>query len=319
MRARQERVAMCLMLLVSISYGLAGFTARELQKEMGLWQQVAIQNWFACALTLLIVRVKSGSFRPVPISTRGKWKLLGRAFIGRVLGSVLFIQACTHATLGNVGWLSAIPASVFFAWLVWGERVSLREILLLAVSVVGVGFIMAPSLDSITKFGFGELCAIASALVIGFASLLGRDSVREADALSATVWVLFFTSACATAGALTLEGGLALPSFASLPVFVAVVCMVVIGSCGTLYGYTYLPASFATALLTLEALWSIVVGYVVYGEQPTALSWLGGGLIAWSALAIQPRTSIHSGNRSSRSLHNQLLTECSASCSKSRS
>jgi drug/metabolite transporter (DMT)-like permease len=182
--------------------------------------------------------------------------------------------------------------SVLFAWIVWGERVSLREAILLGVSLVGVALIVSPTLSSVGGFGFGELCALASAMVIGFASMLGRGSLKEADAWSATVWMLLVTAISSTLVALVVEGGLEFPSLAKAPVFTLVVIMVVVGSTGSLYGYTHLRASVATAILTLEAIWAMLIGYLLYDETPGVSAVLGGALIAWTAVAINAKKPV---------------------------
>jgi drug/metabolite transporter (DMT)-like permease len=287
MWCREQKIAVAAMFALSVSYGVAGFTARELQQDMGTWQQLALQSWFGCAVAWMIVWITQRRLLPAPISARGRKELIARAVVGRVFGSVTFIQACLYAPLGNVGWISALPMSVVFACLVWGERVSVREVSLLGVGVLGVALIVSPSFGSFSGFGFGELCALTSAIVVGFASRLGRGSVKEADAWSATVWMLGVTAITATLVAIVFEGGLVLPSIGRGPVFALVVGMVVAGSWGSLYGYTHLPASVATGILTLEAVWAMLVGYFVYSEVPTAPGILGGTLIAWSAYAMK--------------------------------
>jgi drug/metabolite transporter (DMT)-like permease len=287
MWCREQKLAVGAMFALSLSYGVAGFTARELQQEMGTWQQLALQSWFGCAAAWVMLWITQRRFLPAPISAQGRRELIACAVIGRVLGSVTFIQACQYAPLGNVGWLSALPTSVLFAWLVWGERVSSREVVLLGVGVVGVGLIVGPSFGSLGSLGFGELCALVSTIVVGFASRLGRNSVKEADAWSATVLLLLVTAIASTLVALCLDGTLVFPSLGRLPVFALVVLMVVGGSTGSLYGYAHLPASLATAILTLEAVWAMVLGYFVYSEVPSTMGILGGALIAWSAYAMK--------------------------------
>ena len=49
----------------------------------------------------------------------------------------------------------------------------------------------------------------------------------------------------------------------------------------------------ASAILSLEAVWAIGIGYLIYGEVPTALAALGGGMIVWSAYAIKLPYSIN--------------------------
>lgn len=287
MWSQQQRLAASTLLGLSFTYGIAGFTARELQQELGTWQQVALQNWGGFGLAYLMLWFTQGRLVPTKVGVRGGMELVGRAVIGRVLGSVLYIQACIYAPLGNVGWLSALPTSVLFAWLVWGERTSQRELGYLMLGLFGVGLVVLPSGSNVTSLGYGELCALGATLAGGFAALLGRDSVKEADTWSATVWLSLATSFSSTIMAFAVEGGLALPSIERLPVLLLVVGIVCMSSAGGLFGYAHLPTSMASAILSLEAVWAIGLGYLLYGEIPTGLAVLGGSMIVWSAYAIK--------------------------------
>jgi drug/metabolite transporter (DMT)-like permease len=293
MWSQQQRLAASALLGLSFTYGIAGIVARELQKELGTWQQVALQNWGGFLLAWVMLWVTQGRFTPSSVGFRGGMELMGRAVLGRVLGSVLYIQACLHAPLGNVGWLSALPTSVLFAWLVWGEQTSKREVYYLLLGLVGVGLVVAPSGSTISSLGYGELCALGATLLGGLAALLGRDSVKETDTWSATVWVTFTTATTATLMACVIDGGLALPSVGNLPALATVIAIVFASSAGGLFGYAHLSTSVASAILSLEAVWAIGIGYLIYGEVPTALAALGGGMIVWSAYAIKLPYSIN--------------------------
>jgi drug/metabolite transporter (DMT)-like permease len=297
---QQQRLATGTMLALSFTYGIAGSIARELQEDLGTWQQVALQNWGACFLAGLLLWLTQGRLLPAPISVQGRLELVGRAVVGRLIGSFLFIQACMHAPLGTVGWLSALPTSVLFAWLVWGERTSRRELGYLALGFGGVGLVVAPSEQCLSSFGYGELCAVGSVFAFGLSALLGRDAAKEVDIWSATIWLTLITAVTATIVSFALEGGLALPSLAKLPVLLLVVGIVILSSAGSLFGFTHLSAGVASAILSLEAVWAIGIGYLLYGEIPTAFAVLGGGVIVWSAYAIKVSTQAQAMHQQSK-------------------
>ena len=284
---QQQRLATGTMFVLSFTYGIAGFAARELQEDLGTWQQVALQNWGACLLAWMMLWFRKGQFLPSRISLRGRLELVGRAVVGRLIGSVLYIQACIYAPLGTVGWLSALPTSVLFAWLVWGQRASRRELGYLGLGFVGVGLVVAPSAHCFSTLGYGELCAVGAVCAFGLSALLGRDAVKDADIWSATIWLTLITAITATITSFAVEGGLALPSIATLPVLVGVVAIVILSSAGGLFGFAHLSAGVASAILSLEAVWAIGIGYLLYGEIPTGTAVLGGGAILWSAYAIK--------------------------------
>lgn len=285
MSKSNEKKAVLAMLILSVSYGISGFTARELQQHFGIWQQVAVQSWLGLFLSVLWQRFWAGGAARLVVENSAVWGLVGRAIIGRIVGSFFFIQACTYAPLGNVAWISALPTSALFGWLFFGQYISLREWSLLAVGVIGVGMIVG-SASGHEMLGLGELYALLSALALGLASLLGRRAVQKQGAIVATSWVLFFSGSFATMAAYVFEGGLALPPLSLMPMLSLVTIMAVLGSACSLYGFTYLRASTATGLLSLEAIWGVALGMSIYGEVPTRQSLFGGALIVLAAYLV---------------------------------
>jgi drug/metabolite transporter (DMT)-like permease len=283
-----KKKAILAMLILSVSYGISGFTARELQQHFGIWQQIAIQSWSGLLLSLVIQKLFPSNLDRNPMAGSALMGLIGRALIGRIVGSFFFIQACLYAPLGNVGWISALPTSAIFGWLFFGQSISIREWCLLALGMSGVAMIVGPSIGQ-EIIGIGEIYALLSVFALGLASLLGRQAVREQGAIIATSWVIFFTALCSTAAAFLIEGGIKMPPLQALPVLLLVSVMVVLGSACSLYGFTYLRASTATALLSLEAIWGVALGMSYYGEIPTTYSLVGGSLIVIVAYLTTPK------------------------------
>jgi drug/metabolite transporter (DMT)-like permease len=212
--------------------------------------------------------------------------VLLRGLIGRMLGSFFFIAACVHAPLGNVAWIAALPMSVVFDTLVFRQKVTVSQVVFLVIGFLGVGFIVTPSAGDARLIGWGELYAFLSVSCIGFSSVAIKKSTREIPvALSATA-IIFVTAVASTAIAFFVDGGLVLPSTEYLPMLGLVTLMVTGGAMLSLYGYSQLSAATATSIITLEAIWALMLGALVYGELPGVLEIVGGGLIGFSALLI---------------------------------
>ena len=265
-------------------------------------------NLFRCTLAFLLLTgietALPGQQRTRGLTRQELKSLFGRALIGRVICSYLFIQACLFAPLGNVGWISALPTSALFGWWLFGQHVSRRDWLLLATGMIGVGMIVAPDLRIESVSGRGELYALLSTCATGFAALIGRTVVRERGAIFATRWVILFTALLATIAATIVEGGLKLPPIASLPMLLLVSVMVALGASCSLYGYTHLRASTATAILSLEAVWAVVIGIIFYQEHPTPPSLIGGVTIVAVAYLTSPKGNNSRGAKPSKQINN---------------
>jgi len=292
MKLENDKKAIFAMLLLSAIYGLAGYTARVLQTHFGVWQQLAIQSWLAFVLLESIQSCLSMRPRFQRLSWQHFKSLLSRAVVGRLVSSYFFIQACLYAPLGNVGWISALPTSVLFGWGLFGQCVTKRDWILLTISMVGVGIIVAPEIDLRNVSGQGELYAFVSVLASGLAALFGRSAAKERGAIVATSWVMLFTAVLATMAAIFFEGGLKIPPTSALPMLGLASVMVGLGAVCSMYGFTYLRASTATALLSLEAVWAVGLGLMIYGETPTINSLVGGVVIVVVAYLIAPSRKV---------------------------
>jgi drug/metabolite transporter (DMT)-like permease len=286
MNASNDFKALGAMVLVSITYGVAGVTARILHQDLNTWQQVALVNWVGFFATVLFHRWSSGSFE-LPRLTGSVWcAVLMRALVGRLLGSYFFVLACIHAPLGNVAWVSALPASVLFDRILWGRKVSVWQGLLLTLGSAGVGLIVAKSTSVSEGLGWGEACALISTLLVGFALIVGKERLRDVHTSAAASWVLLVTALSASLCALLFEGGLAFPTLPHVPVAALVGVMVLVSTLCSIYGYTRLSASIATGIVTLEAVWAIILGALLYGEVPSALEWTGGVCVGITAFLL---------------------------------
>lgn len=283
---RDKELAVWSILAQSVCFGVAGMVARELQRELQPLQLIALQNGCGFIVVMGIVWLTQGRLLPKGMSRENRVELLGRALVGRLLGSLLFVEACAVAPLGNVGFLSALPTNVPFAWLLKGEQSTLRQLQLLALSVVGIGFVASPSMQG-NGVGVGEVCAVGSALAIGLGMVLGRDAVKETDTWSVTAWVHLVTALGAGVGALLFEGGLVLPSAGLFPMVLLAIAVSVTSSAAGAFGYAHLSASLVTAILSLEVVWAMALGYWMYGEFPTLIAVIGGAIIVWSAYRMQ--------------------------------
>lgn len=273
------------MLAVSISYGLAGVTAREMQGELATWQQIGLQNFLGAFLLVAMNWVTGTRALPKRITRRNIPQLATKSLVGRLLGSFLFIKACQLAPIGNVALISAIPLTVLFARLS-GEAVSRMQSTLLVVGLLGFGIIVSPDFSTSFTPGMGEVYAFLSVLASSVGTVAGRDLADESDLVSVTFWNLFTAGMTALIIALLTEEGFSLPTARGALLLGLVVGMVVLNAAGSQFGFQHLSSSLATSITSLEALWALVIGYVVYAEQPSLRVIIGGSIILVSVVAM---------------------------------
>jgi drug/metabolite transporter (DMT)-like permease len=98
--------------------------------------------------------------------------------------------------------------------------------------------------------------------------------------------VFYFSLICALAGLVTAPFGW------NMPTGVELAALIGIGICGGLghivltESYRFAPASLIAPFDYTSMLWALVVGYLAFGELPTALGFLGAAVIVGAGLFV---------------------------------
>lgn len=207
-----------------------------------------------------------------------------RGAIG-VLGQGFGFYALTQLPLAEATALNyMLPLLIVIASAVLlREEVRLFRWSAVVIGLIGVGIIIWPRLTLFgeggtvagTHPGLGALAALASCVFATFAFLQIRRLVETER--SSTI-VLYYSIMCSLLALLTLPFGWVMPSPAEAAMLVAA------GICGGI-GQVLMTESFRHADMSVVApfeysslLFSIVIGYLVFGDVPT-LSMIAGSLI----------------------------------------
>ncbi len=231
-------------------------------------------------LWLLLVVALSGQL--------GQWRSVNTPsiWIRSLLDSAatfIYLTSLFHLPLGNATAINlAAPLFlVLFAVLMLGERVSLQRWLLIWAGFAGVLLVVQPRAD-----GFNEYAVLC---VVGTLFHAARDLMtRRVPAAVPSLWITL-----TTASMVTLLSGLWTASTTWTPLDV--------GSTLRLAGASVLLAT-AYHLLTLSMragdmsvigpfrysglLVALVLGFLVWGEVPNTLAWVGIVLLVTSGLAL---------------------------------
>ncbi|HEY0779454.1 MAG TPA: EamA family transporter [Gemmatirosa sp.] len=215
---------------------------------------------------------------------------------------VLFVAANKLTTSANTIFLqSTAPLYVLLAGpLLLHERVTRADLALVAAVTLGMTlFFVAPGLPQATAPDPARGNVLAAVSGVAWAgTVLGLRWIGRADPTAAES-----TGDAAAGGApalVTVVAGNALACLACLPAALPVVhptaaSLAVVGYLGVVQiGIAYLslaaamphvPALEASTLLMVEPALNPAWAYLVHGERPSALAWLGGAVILLSALA----------------------------------
>ncbi len=207
---------------------------------------------------------------------RRDWGVIAVRSLCEGAATFLFLTALFHAPIANVtAILQSLPLTVALAAALFlGEPLGWRRIVAIAVGFIGVLIIVRPGAEG---FSIWSLYALAA---VGFVTI--RDlSVRR---LSAGVPSL--TVALVGAGSITLAAGLASTMEPWVPLTPGRLAPVALASLFILAGYLSSVMTmrqgeigFVAPFRYTSILWALLLGWLVFGDWPDALTLLGAAIV----------------------------------------
>lgn len=213
--------------------------------------------------------------------------LLVRGVVGFVALSA-FYHSVVHLPLADatvIQYTNPVYA-VLFAVPFLGERLRLREVLSVVVSLAGVAVVMRPG------FLFGEGATLPPVVVgIGLAgavcSAAAYVTVRKLGATEHPAVIVFYFALVSTVGSVpTALPGALWPTPTEWLVLLAVGVFTQAGQVAITHGLRMERAGRATATGYLQIVFAALWGVLFFSERPDVATWLGAGLIVVSTLAL---------------------------------
>lgn len=205
-----------------------------------------------------------------------------------VLGRLFYTLALAFTALSSASAiLQATPLVVVAgAALIFGERVGWRRWTAIAVGLLGVLVILRPGLEG---FSLASLLAVAG--LIGFA---GRDLATRAAPKVLSNFQLgiygFLAMVPTGAGLLLWQGGAVMPGVADCGQLVLAICIGV-------YAYWALTVAMRTGEVSVvtpfrytRLLFALILGLLVFGERPDAMTCLGSAIVVAAGIYTLLRT-----------------------------
>lgn len=172
--------------------------------------------------------------------------------------------------------------------LILKERVRIYRWLAVIVGFSGVLVMLLPQLDvggaAASDVGaIGVMLGLTGAVFAAGSTIQTRALTRSETTSSI---VLYFSLTCMLAGLATWPLGWATPSWPELA------ALIVVGLCGGLAhillteSYRLAPASLVAPFDYTTMLWALALGFLVFGEAPSVLVFVGASIIAAAGLFV---------------------------------
>jgi drug/metabolite transporter (DMT)-like permease len=278
--------------------------AAVLWSTIGLWVRALHDQYGLPALTIAFLRAGVGAIIAfvalllarrdllrVPPRTLARLALYGAMGIGAFYW--LYAQAIVQTTVTMaVVLLYTAPAFVtLIAWRVFGEALTARKIVALALAFGGCALVArAYNPAQLSLNGAGILSGLGAALTYALFTIFGKIIVQKFSPWTALTYQLIF-------GALFLAPLQTWDAFAPLiefpPAWIYLLALVLGPTLGAIWFFTAglwsVPASNASILATIEPVMASALAFVVLGERLEVLQLIGGGMVIGGAVWLNAR------------------------------
>lgn len=262
---------------------MAGFTFNDVitkfsSESMNMAQVMFVRGAFA-SLFVGLLAWRSGALAQLNLMLQ---PLVAIRVIGEAGGTVTFLVALAHLPIANVSSvLQALPLAVTMgAALVFKEKVGWRRWLAIALGFTGVLIIVRPGFEGFSMFSLAALASVACCTV--------RDLATKR--IPAAIPSLLVSTA--TAVAMTVVGAILLgPMGGWTPLTGQGTALLALAAILVVIGYQFIIMAMRTGDISFIApfrytslLWSIALGFLIFGDVPDLAMIIGATIIICSGL-----------------------------------
>lgn len=276
------------LVLLALVFASMGLFARFLSTGFLLFQQVYLRMLAAFVVGYFVFRKQIDLSKFKRLQTKD-WGIIAlRAVSYSLFGIILFTQAIIITKYSNVSFISSLPMTAVLGFILLREKFSYKKLSLVLLAFVGVLLISLKDYTNVFDWGKGEVLTLISTVFFSLSYIARKwqsDLLNNKELTVINFLVAFlavFTVSLFKGDGLPVNGwhwGLLLAVIGSgifniLNVFL------------TNYGFQKVEAVLASNLLTLEAFFAIILGFLFYQEAPLTKDFFGGLIIIASVIAM---------------------------------
>lgn len=285
---KEKNKGIIAIVLLALVWASMGIFARYLSVKMPIFQQVYVRVLSAVLIGLIVFN-KDLNFNKLKKISLKEWLIIiTRTIAYYLFGVVLWSLSYTYAKYSNVSFISAIPTTAILGYLILKDRLTLNKFILILVSFLGVVIISVKDFSNLFIWGKGEMLALVSAFCMSFSTILRRKhsgllnnkELSEVTFFFAFIF-LFISSFLFGEGIPAFEFSIELLIMIILAGLINVLMLFLLN-----YGFEKIDTVLASNLLTLESVFAIIIGFLLYKELPSVVEFIGGALILLSVIQM---------------------------------
>lgn len=285
---RKKTKGILALFILAALYGGIGIVTRNLSVSFTLLQQ----NYLRCLLAIFLALFffgKSLDFGKIKKITRQEWILLtARSAATFLIANTLWIAGANLTKLGSVGFIDALPLTATMSLVFGLERVTKRKIVFLILSFLGVIILSMRDLSGITLLGTGELLVLVSGFFAAFRNFSRRwhSNLLNDQEITLIMFMIGFIVTLIPSLVIGEKLNMGVWNWGTSFYLLLGGLFLVLNIFLTNYGFANVGLVLGNTILNLEPVFSLILGFLFYGEMLTIRELFGGGLILLSVLKM---------------------------------
>ena len=279
------------LVVLSAVYASMGIWARGLSHDFLIFQQVYLRVFVALGLSLIFLHRKLDYSKLARIS-RNEWLLLAARGLLAGVTVVIFSQAVIDTKLGNVAFIQSLPFIALFGIIFFKERLSWQKLLFIILSLIGVFLIAVSDYHNLLHWGRGEFLSVILGLCFALLVVSRKWHSKLLNNYEITTTIFVFQAVSILM--ISIAVGEGIPKFQWHPWVLATLLMAGIMNVVNFnlanYGFSKVNNILAGNVLTLEAFWSVVFGFLIFRETLSVKEFMVGLLIILGVIGMNRLT-----------------------------
>jgi drug/metabolite transporter (DMT)-like permease len=272
---------------LAFTYASFGFFTRYLSLSFGFFQQLYLRIFAGLLLGFLIFGKKI-NFSKLKKITLSEWLLLiFRAASYYLLGAALFNKAVLLTKISTVAFIGSIPMTAILGFLILKEKATKQKIIYIILSFIGVIIISVTSFFNLS-LGQGEIFALMSCFFAALSIVFRKYQTKLLNNVEITQIQLFIAFIIILVASILRREGLPISNWnvnvISIVLLSGLVNVLMVFF--TNYGFEHVKTSIAANILTLEMVFAVIIGFLIYKEAPLIKDFFGGALILFSVIQM---------------------------------
>ena len=268
------------MLISSLGFSLMAVSIKYID-NIPLFEKIFFRNLLSLGVTLWTVR-KMDNFSVLLGKKGNRLMLIGRSLAG-FLGLITNFYAISYLPLANANIITKISPFVvlFFSAYFLKEKVRKIQIVGFVVSFLSLILIIKPSLDFDI---LPSASALSSAIFAGIAYTLVRALGNRKEHPSTIIFIFSLVSVLGSFPLMMMN--YVRPTFTEFLILLSIGVFATFGQFGLTYAYKYSKASEVSIYTYSSIIFTIILGYLFFGEIPDILTIVGGIIIILVAIKL---------------------------------